>query len=196
MGTYNILKLLSSLISVYTLLCFLRVILTWFPSLTYSAFGRFLSAVCDPYMNIFRRLKFLRFSMLDFSPALAICVLVAASSVLGNIAMTGHFSLLSFIATLLSMAWSLVSSFLGFFAAVIGIRLLLLLIRKDYNAIVQQLDYSIQPIIFKIASPFSGHRPISYKSALVVALITIIFIIIAGRYLIGLLCAILMGVKM
>lgn len=73
----------SALFTVYIVLIFLRIIVSWIPSLPQvppvTATVRFLSEVTDPYLNIFRR--FLRpvgggaFS-LDLSPIIAVVVLM------------------------------------------------------------------------------------------------------------------------
>ena len=68
----KIFSLLAAAISLYTMLCFVRIILTWIPSLNYSKFGHFMATLCDPYMNYFRRFRFLRFGNLDFSPVLSL----------------------------------------------------------------------------------------------------------------------------
>ncbi|WP_407424994.1 YggT family protein, partial [Treponema sp.] len=73
----NLFSILTSVVLIYTILCFIRVMLSWFPGVEYSRFGAVLSQICDPYLNIFRRFRFLRFSAFDFTPAIALCVLMA-----------------------------------------------------------------------------------------------------------------------
>lgn len=73
----------SALFTVYIVLIFLRIIISWIPSLpqvsAVTATVRFLSEVTDPYLNLFRR--FLKpvggggFS-LDLSPIIAVVVLM------------------------------------------------------------------------------------------------------------------------
>ena len=70
-------------VSLYTTLCIIRIIITWFPQINYSAFGRFLGALCDPYLNLFGRIP-LRLGAFDFTPMLAIGALSVLSSVLGT----------------------------------------------------------------------------------------------------------------
>ena len=36
-------SLLAAAVNVYTLMCFIRIMLTWVPSLAYSKFGRIMS---------------------------------------------------------------------------------------------------------------------------------------------------------
>ena len=62
-----IFSVLASVVSIYTLLCFVRVMLSWFPGAEYSKFGRVLCQMCDPYLDIFRRFRFLPVSMSESS---------------------------------------------------------------------------------------------------------------------------------
>lgn len=181
-------QLLSSAISLYTMICFVRIILTWIPSLQYSSFGRILSAICDPYLNLFRRLRFLRIGMFDLSPALALCVLIAASSILGNIALTQSFTLGGLLAIVLYLLWSVVSSILGFLIILLAIRLIVLLMRKDgYGSIWDSLDRTLNPIAFRMTSLFTRGRPTPYKNALILAIVTAGAIWIALRVTVTLL---------
>ena len=75
--TYAVL-IVAAAISIYALLCVVRIILTWIPGGSYTGFGRFLSALCDPYLNLFRR-GWLRLGTIDFSPLVALAVLTLAS---------------------------------------------------------------------------------------------------------------------
>ena len=116
-------SVLSGACSVYLFICFIRVILTWVPNAQYSSFGRFLAALCDPYLSWFRRFSFLRAGMLDFSPAVAMGVLVALSSVFAQLSLQGRILFGASLATLLGVLWSIVASLLGFFILLLMIRL-------------------------------------------------------------------------
>ena len=67
----QIFSLLIKGISLYTTLCFVRIILTWIPGLEYSKVGQILSAICDPYLKLIKKIP-LNLGNLDFSPMLAI----------------------------------------------------------------------------------------------------------------------------
>lgn len=60
--------------TIYTFLLIGYILLSWVPSLQDSAVGRFLGAVCEPYLGFFR--KFIPpIGMIDFSPIVAIFAL-------------------------------------------------------------------------------------------------------------------------
>lgn len=55
----------------YTLLLFIRIILSWFPQWQAHHLIRFVAFYTDPYLNIFRRLLPPLGGVLDLSPILA-----------------------------------------------------------------------------------------------------------------------------
>ncbi|MBQ6781543.1 MAG: YggT family protein [Treponema sp.] len=184
-------QLLASAISLYTTICFIRIILTWIPGAQYSKFGRILSSICDPYLNLFRGFRFLRVGMFDLSPAIALCVLIAASSILGNLAAAKSFTLGGLLAIVLYLVWSVASSILGFLIILLVIRLIVLLMRKDrYGSIWDSLDRSLNPIVFRMSSFFTRGKPTPYKNALIIAAITAAGIWIALRMIITMLIGI------
>ena len=77
---------LSTFISLYSLLLFIRILLTWFPNVDwYNQPFAALSQVTDPYLNIFR--SFIPpLGGIDLSPILAIFVLQILGNVLGTLA--------------------------------------------------------------------------------------------------------------
>lgn len=77
---------LSTFISLYSLLLFIRILLTWFPNVDwYHQPFAALSQVTDPYLNVFR--SFIPpLGGIDLSPILAIFVLQILGNVLGTLA--------------------------------------------------------------------------------------------------------------
>jgi YggT family protein len=70
-----ILQTVLSFISIYLLLLFIRVILTWFPNINwYNQPFAALSQVTDPYLNVFRSL-IPPLGGIDFSPMLGFLAL-------------------------------------------------------------------------------------------------------------------------
>ncbi len=185
-------KILTSAITLYSFLCFIRVMFTWFPNLSYSTFGRFLSQICDPYLNIFRKLP-LRIGALDFSALIAFAVLMGASSITGNLALGHAISVGGFLVTAVKMIWNIISSLLTCFIVFLVVRLIVNLTNTDrgYSNIWTQIDYSLNPIIFKISALFFGKHPVSFQKSLVISIISVIVFKIAFSYIIAILCTML-----
>ena len=78
----------SALLTVYFVLLFVRILLTWVPRIPYNPYLRrvitFIEEVTDPYLNVFRRfippLGGGGFA-LDLSPIVATIVLIIARSI-------------------------------------------------------------------------------------------------------------------
>lgn len=79
---------LSTFIQLYSLLLFIRILLTWFPNVDwYNQPFAALGQVTDPYLNIFR--SFIPpLGGIDFSPILAIIVLNFLGGAFSSLART------------------------------------------------------------------------------------------------------------
>jgi YggT family protein len=77
---------LARFLQIYTFLIIVRILLTWFPTVTWmNQVEAFLSPITDPYLNVFR--SFIPpLGGLDFSPILAILVLNVVAELLGSLA--------------------------------------------------------------------------------------------------------------
>lgn len=191
-----IFRILAAVVSLYTLLCFIRIILTWIPSLSYSKFTRFLASICDPYLNLFHGIRWLVFGSFDFSPAVALCLLGAASTLLSNFSHQGYFSLGMILAMILSLIWSIISSLLVFFIILLIIRAIMLASnRNGYSgSLLDQVDRSITPIVYRIACTFSAKKNMSYKKALIISTVVLVIILAAGTVLINYLSTLIQGI--
>lgn len=172
-------------VSLYSTLCFFRIILTWFPSLNYSAIGKFLSSICDPYLNLFSRLP-LRIGMFDFTAMIAIGILYVISSILGNISASGYISLSMILANLLSIVWSIASSIATVIMIIFIVRYLVSIFSRtsdQYDSPWQRFDDAIRNMVFKICNFFTGGRSISYKTALLIDSIAMMAILILSSFL-------------
>lgn len=172
-------------VSLYSTICFFRIILTWFPSLNYSAIGKFLSSICDPYLNLFSRLP-LRIGMFDFTAMIAIGILYVISSILGNISASGYISLSMILANLLGIVWSIASSIATVIMIIFIVRYLVSIFSRtsnQYDSPWQRFDDAIRNMVFKICNFFTGGRSISYKTALLIDSIAMLAILILSYFL-------------
>lgn len=183
----SIFSILGTAISLYTTLCFVRIIITWIPGLAYSKIGQFLSSICDPYLNLFRKVP-LHIGNFDFSPALAIGLLTAISTILQGIASSGRIHIGGIIALIINMVWSVISTVISILLIFLIIRFLVMLFSKKQgyvNSIWAQFDSAFANIVFKISRIFAKNRMISYKSGLLISIIVLITFSILGRIVIN-----------
>ena len=74
---YNLLVILYRLVDLYTILIFVRCIMTWLPRNTgvLASIDTVLGKICDPYLNLFKRFIPPIGGMVDISPIIALLVL-------------------------------------------------------------------------------------------------------------------------
>lgn len=184
-----ILNLLSAVITLYTILCFIYIIMSWMPGVKFTKVGRFIESLCGPYMNMFSKITFLHIGNIDFTPIISIGLLSLASSILGGITSTGRIYLGHILATIIFMLWNIVSSLLGIIVLLVFIRWIVLLInhgKTSYDSAWNQVDIIIQKFCYKVANTFSKGI-MDYKKALLINWITFAVILGAGNILIRIL---------
>lgn len=185
----TILSILAAMLSLYTLLCFIYILMSWFPGARFTKFGHIMTAICEPYMSIFRKMSFLRIGNIDFSPIVSLGILSLASAILGGIQHTGRIFLGGIIGTILSSLWGIFSSILGIFTLLIFIRWIVLLINKgrtSYESGWNQIDMILNKISYKVAGTFTKSG-MSYQRSLLISWITFLVILGAGHFLIAIL---------
>jgi YggT family protein len=83
---------LRTLLTVYIVIIFIRILMMWFTRIPYNrfldAFLKFVSEVTDPYLNLFRRvIPMIRVGpgALDLSPIVAVLVLSIVGGIVINL---------------------------------------------------------------------------------------------------------------
>ncbi len=174
----TVLSILSAVIIIYTILCLISIFMTWIPGAKFTKFGRFISSITDPYLNIFSRKGWLRFGNIDFSPILALAILSLLSSILGGITTTGMLSLSNILVLVINMIWSVASSLITIIFLLILIRWIVLLVNKgqvSVNSAWYQVDMLLQKFVYKIGNTFFKTN-LTYQKALLVSWISIAII--------------------
>lgn len=181
----SILSILAAALTIYTILCFIYIIMSWFPGLRFTAFGKFITSACEPYMNLFSRRGWLRFGNIDFSPIISIGLLSLASSILGGIQASGRIYFGGIIATILSMIWNIASSLLTILLLLVFVRWIVLIINKNqtsYDSGWNQIDSIINKFTYNIARTFTKNS-FSYRKSLLISWIAIAVVLFAGNIL-------------
>lgn len=185
----TILSIFAGALSLYTLLCFIYILMSWFPGARFTKFGHLLSSICEPYMNLFRKMSFLRIGNIDFSPIVSIGLLSLASAILAGIQRTGKIYIGGILETILSSLWGIASSIIGIFVILIFIRWIVLLFNKgrtSYESPWNQVDMILNKMSYKIAGTISK-KTMSYQTSLLLSWIILIVVLIIGHILIGIL---------
>ena len=183
---YNLLYFISTVLSIYSVLCFARIIISWFPPIEYSAVGRILCKICDPYLNLFRRLKFLRIGFLDFSVVVALIALGFLTEFTASLA--SHNTTLSvglLLANILQALWHIISYILFIFIVFLIIRFIALIFSAGSSYVWSSIDSSVSPILNRITSLFTGGKQIKYSIKLLIGALTLFIFRFALGYLMG-----------
>ena len=171
------------LINAYLFLCFIKILLSWVPSAAYSSFGRVLSSICDPYLNWFRRFRFTRIGMVDFSPILSLGILSIAAQLITSVLATGTISLWAVVVSIIQLIWSFVSF-------ILNLLIIFLIIRLGYDLFGSSnsspfwynLDRFLSPVIAKTTG-FFQRKPLQYRTRLVLTIILILLLrIVLGLF--------------
>ena len=185
----TILSIIAGALSLYTMLCFVYILMSWFPGAKFTKFGHIMSSICDPYMNLFRKMSFLRIGNIDFSPIVSIGILSLASAILAGIQRTGRIFFGGIIGTVLSSLWGIASSIIGIFTILIFIRWIALLFSKgrtSYESGWNQIDMILNKMTYKIAGTISK-KSMSYQTSRLMSWIILVAVLIIGHVLTGIL---------
>jgi YggT family protein len=162
-----ILTILSGLVTAYSFILILRVLVSWFSGDQWGAPARFLFLITEPVLKIFRGLRFLRTGTVDFTPLAAIVSLQIIASLLSSFAQARFFSLLIVAAALLLAVWRIIFSILVFYTIVALIRLGgLLFSRRPGGAFFQVLDSLLGPPVLLVSRLFPRRHEADYRAVL------------------------------
>jgi YggT family protein len=167
----GIMNVLGGITSLYMILIFIRIMLTWFTGASYGRASHLLSSVTDPYLNWFRRFSFLRVANLDLSPIAALAILSVVNNIFLTLSRYGRITLGIILSMLCSVLWSAVSFILSFFIIVLVLRLIAYLANWDvYHGFWHVIDTVSQPILYRLNRLLFGRRLIRYMTGILTSL--------------------------
>jgi len=178
---------LGLLVSIYMLVIFFRIIITWFSGFGNSGLIDFIARVTDPYLYWFRRFTFLRVGFLDLSPIAALGVLSLLQRILGILARYGKISIGIILAVIVQGIWGAVSFLLGFLIIVLLLRLIVALFIQDAGgSFWHAVDTISQPVLLKIRSFLFKNRFVNFTMLLVVSIVGLVLVYFGLRILFSL----------
>jgi YggT family protein len=177
-----LLRLLTGIGSAYLILIFIRVLLTWFHGVEYGKPYQIICSLTDPYLNLFRRFKFLRLSMLDLSPIAGIMVLVILMDLLTRIIHAGKISLGIVLAVMVAALWSALSFLISLFIILTVIRFIMGLSGvNSVGTFARTVDLLIAPVLEKTRKTFFKKRFVTYNTILASTGATLLAIYLLGN---------------
>ena len=187
-----IMNLLASLAGLYSLLIFIRVILTWFGRADYGKPVKLLTSITDPYLSWWQRFPVLRLGFLDLSPIAAMASLSVIQTVFSTFANYGRISLGIIFAICLSAIWSAASFILGFCFFILILRFIAYMTSRDITGNFWLIiDTISRPLLFRIQRLIFGNRLINYLTGILVSIAALFIVWLGGGFVIKLIIGML-----
>lgn len=171
--------MIAKLIGFYSMLIWVRIMLTWLPSQRYQYGNQdgplisILKGICDPFLNIFKGSKTVA-GRLDFSPLLALMTLNILQSMFTILAQSGTITIGLVIALIVQGLWRYFFSYiLVLLCIALGVRYIYG--RRPYDQRSQTMLRVIDPIVAKpvnfTAKIFYPKKAVSDQQYVLTALI-------------------------
>jgi len=180
----TIFNILSKAVSIYIILLFIRIIISWFSRDFYSKPVELLCRITDPYINWWRKILNLRLGFLDLSPIVGIAALSVLRSILSTISYYNKITIGIVLGIILMSAWSIVSFILGFCVIVLVLRLFAFLTNRDiYTPFWKIVESISQPLLYKTNRIIFGNKIGSYLKGIIITILILTAIWIGGGYI-------------
>jgi YggT family protein len=177
-------NILGGFTSLYMILIFIRIMLTWFSGARYGRPVELLYRITDPYLDWFRRFP-LRAGVLDLSPILALAVLSVANNVFMTLGRFGYITLGIILAMLLSAVWSAMAFLIVFFIIVLALRFIAYLTNQDvYRSFWAIIDTLSRPVIYRINRILFRNRLVNYLTGIISSIAVLLVLRIGLGFLV------------
>jgi YggT family protein len=187
-------RVLGAAITVYMLLCTLRILLTWVPRGDLGKAGAVLSSVVDPFLGFFSRFRFLHVGRFDFSPIAALALLAVVNQVLATLAFAGAITTGGILALVLDAIWSAAAFVLTFLAIAALARLIAYAARwNSLHPLWMVVDDMLNPILFRLTRLVWRDRIVNYLQGLGTGFAILVILRIGGEALVNLFMRLLRG---
>ena len=174
-------RLLSAAVTVYMLLCTIRILMTWVPGLDGGRGGELLRGATDPYLRFFSRFGGFRSGKFDFSPIVALAVLAVANQLFATLAFTGRVTAGIVLGLVVGAAWSALAFILSFVAVCALVRIIAYAARwNSLHPVWMVIDSMLNPLLYRINRLIYRDRIVYYLQGLVTGFVVIVVLRIAG----------------
>ncbi len=184
----SIASIVATLLSFYSLLIWLRIILTWIrvPGQTQeNPLAYYIGKVVDPYLSWFRGISSLKRSHIDLTPLVALAVLSVVQSMLRFYGAYGTITIGMVVALILQTLWSyLLSPVFWFLIILLGFRLFFFCYKRSAKTIsyITMLDSLIGGVLNWVQRIFYPKRTINDRQLVTTAMVFFIVLYIAASF--------------
>jgi YggT family protein len=179
-------RILSGIASIYLILIFFRILISWFSGVDFGKPYRMLTSITDPYLNYFRRFRFMQVGAIDLSPLAGMLVLVVVADVFSTFARTGSIGVGIVLAIILDSLWGVIAFVLTLFIILVIIRFVAALLNAStVHPFIRTIDMIITPVMNLIHRTFFKNRFITFRTGLAITGALLLAVNLLGGYLIG-----------
>lgn len=178
-----LMRILYTLLSIYSFMVFVRIILSWFPIPQLDRIKVFLGRFVDPYLNQFRGITWLRFGMMDFSPVVGLILLNFIMQLTGRLAKASSISLGWVLSLLLALIWSFFSFILNILILLLVVRLIVSLLNGGGQSSWGNVDSMIYNLMARIVGLFTS-RSVSFHAGLLITAAVLFLLRFGGGFLV------------
>jgi len=180
-----IFKLLAGAVGFYSILIFIRIIISWFSDSVRGRLTDFLYRITDPYLDWWKSKLNLRIGFLDLSVIFAIVFISFVQRILYTLSVSERMTLGIILSEILLSLWSIFSFIAVFFIIIIALRAIAYLTNRDiYSPFWGAIDSISQPVMYKMNRLFFGNKIGSYMKGIVFSVLLLLGTLIGGRFLI------------
>ena len=184
--------ILATAAGIYSLLLFIRIILSWFGGFSGSRPVDLLARVTDPYLDWWRSHLNLRIGFLDFSAVAAIVAVSIAQTIFNSLANSGIIRLGNILAIVLLSIWSIVFFILVLCLVVLILRLIAYLTNSNtYSPFWRVIESISQPLLYRLNRIIFGKRIAGYLKGIILSSLLLVALMIAGNMIVPRLAALL-----
>lgn len=189
----TIANLLASLLSLYSLLIWIRIILSWLKTGTENPLAYYLGKIVDPYLSWFKGIRSLVRSRFDLTPLVALAVLSVIQSLLRLFGSYGTITVTMVIALLLQTLYSyIVHPILFFFFILLVVRLYFCYKRSIHSiTYIALLDSLIGGLLDWTHRTFYARQTVNDRKLVISSLVVLIIAWIGSSLLLRLLLSLL-----
>ena len=187
-------NLIAAAASIYSLLIFVRIIISWMRGAVSGKPVQLLNSITDPYLEWWRNALNLRIGPMDLSPVAALAFLSVIQSIFSNLSRFERVTLGRLLAVVILSTWSVLSFILGFCLIVIILRLIAHLTNRNMlNPFWKVVDNISQPVLYRTNRIVFGDSIQGYVKGIAVCLVMLAVIRFGGGYVIHLFAGLMAG---
>jgi len=176
---------LAAVAGIYSLLIFIRIIISWFSGNVTGKPVDLLSRITDPYLDWWRRTFNLRLGFLDLSAVAAIVFLSLVQNLLYSFSVIEKITVGHILAIVLLSIWPVVSFLLGLCIIIILLRLFAYLTNRDiYSTFWRMIETISQPLLYRTNRILFGNRIPGYLKGIIASFLMLTAIWILGKLII------------